>query len=383
MFFNSSSVEALRWGQACIPGVIFHYAKELDLDLEDIGIIAAIFYAFERSKPLYQTGIKAGQVLQACPSLSKQKLTRRLNRLNKMQILTVKDNKAFAEKEIFIEPLFAKIESLIIRDHKTISATNRDNDYESIIASYKDRIEQLELQLEEQTTNTANEIIFSSVADKQFSMVADFIAEKTGNLLSVKMANELKKWLDELAFTPEFLLCILELCFERQIYNPKEISIIARDIKAYSINSVEGLQIYFSKYIDNEKMSAIRTRQFDPDIMEFGNFTGVDMNADARKNIYYKWRYDWGFSHAMIMKAGEVMCQRTKNGGLEYIDSVLNNWMRKEIRQVDQAEQEVKEFTSKKKQERNASTQSKKKIDPPEYEIYVPPASLESLKSKA
>ena len=33
-----------------------------------------------------------------------------------------------------------------------------------------------------------------------------------------------------------------------------------------------------------------------------------------------------------------------QNGGLEYIDSVLNNWMSKEIRQVHEADKEIREF---------------------------------------
>ncbi len=381
MFFNSSAIEALRFGHASIPGVLFYYAKELDLDMEDIGIITSIFYAFERSKPLYQTGLKVGQVLQACPALSKQKLSRKLARLDKMQILRVSDNKSFTDKEIYLEPFFAKVESLIIRDHACLSDNKSQDmqaDYESLIESYENRIEQLELQLEEKIKSTDIEIL--ALADNQYRRVADFIAKKTGNLMSVKMANELKKWLDELAFTPEFLLCMLELCFERKLYNPKDISRIARDLREYSINTVEGLEIYFRNYVDNEKESAIRTRQFDPDIITFGTFTGIDMGAEARKNVYYKWRYDWGFTHPMIMKAGEVMCQRTKNGGLEYIDSVLNNWLRKEIRQVEEAEKEIKEFKNRNKQEKPAAV-NKKKPDTPEYEIYVPPSSIEELKS--
>lgn len=382
MFFNSSSVETLRWGTVSIPGVLFNYAKELDLDMEDIGIIATILYALERSKPLYQTGIKVGQVLQACSSLSKQKLSRSLTRLSKMGIIKVNDKRPFTERDIYIEPLFAKVESLVTRDHSMLSSQKKEfpeqKEYESLIESYENRIKQLELQLE-QAENVDIELV--TIGDEKYIRVADFIAKKTGNLMSVKMANELKKWLDELAFTPEFLLCMLELCFERKIYNPRDISKIARDLKEYSINSVEGLEMYFKKYVDSKKQTAIRSRQFDPDIIEFGNFTGIDMTAEARKKVYYKWRYDWGFTHSMIMKAGEVMCQRTKNGGLEYIDSVLSDWLSKEIRQVEQAEQEVKEFTNKKKKERKTTTTKKTKIDTDEYEIYVPPTSIEEFKS--
>lgn len=384
MFLNSSSVEALRWGTVAIPGVLFNYAKELDLDMEDIGIIATILYAFERSKPLYQTGIKVGQVLLACSSLSKQKLSRRLNRLNKMGIIKLSDTKPFTQADIYIEPLFAKIESLVIRDHSLLSDCKEKSlsqeEYNSLIESYENRIKELELKLEQANNQADNESIeLVTIGDRKYIKVADFIAKKTGNLMSVKMANELKKWLDEFAFAPEFLLIMLELCFERKIYNPKDITIIARDLKEYSINTVEGLEMYFKKYVDNEKQSALRARQFDPDIIEFGNFTGIDMTAEARRKVYYKWRYDWGFSHNMIMKAGEIMCQRTKNGGLEYIDSVLNDWLSKEIRQVEEAEKEVKEFSNRKKKDyhKNTAPANKAKNDINDYEIYVPPTSLE------
>ena len=63
--------------------------------------------------------------------------------------------------------------------------------------------------------------------------------------------------------------------------------------------------MYFKNYVDSGKNISLMARRFDPDIMEFGNFTGIDMNAEARRRIYYKWRYDWSFSHAMIMKAGK------------------------------------------------------------------------------
>lgn len=105
--------------------------------------------------------------------------------------------------------------------------------------------------------------------------------------------------------------------------------------------------------------SKIPVNQFDPDVMEFGKFTGIDMNAEARRNMYYKWRYDWGFSHAMIMKAGEIMCQRTKNGGLEYIDSVLHNWMSKEIRLPEDADRELKEYKSRQKSDKPTPKKSK------------------------
>ncbi|MDD2586676.1 MAG: DnaD domain protein [Syntrophomonadaceae bacterium] len=387
---RSASLEIHRWGYANVPGIIFYYSKELDLEIEDIGIIATIIYSFQRAKPLYETGIEAGQVLQACPSLTKQKLSRRLNRLAKSGIIKIEEgNKTFADKEIYIEPLMDKLESLVIRDHPKLrfekdTAAEEIEKAEAIALEYRKKVEQLELELDaaKQKSVSLNTIDVYNDGNNNYKKLADFIAKKTGNLLSVKMSNELKKWLDELAFTPEFLLCMLEFCFERKINNPRDITRIAKDLKEYSINTVEGLGLYFKNYVDKDKNTALRISHFDPDIIEFGNFTGIDMNAEARKKVYYKWRYDWRFSHAMIMKAGEIMCQRTKNGGLEYIDSVLHDWMSKEIRQVEDAEKEVREFKSRKKTEKKSSSTKKDTTKSTDYELYIPPGDLEEIKSK-
>lgn len=371
----SASVEILRWGQASIPAVLFCYGRELDLTIEDIGVYAAIFYTYEKSKPLFQSGVSVGQILQMCPLISKQKLARSINRLEKLSLLSLHGNGSFMDKRVGLEPLFSKLEELIIRDHhlltKSETAVNED-----IIAEYRLKIEQLELALEEEKNRNIPEMLTNS--NGNFKKVADFISKKTGSLMSIKMANELKRWLDEMAMTPEFLLCMLEMCFERNIYNPRHISSIAKDLKEYSVNSVEGLENYFKKFVDDGTKSKLPRSEFDPDVIEFGKFTGIDMNAEARRNIYYKWRYDWGFSHAMIMKAGQIMCQRTKNGGLEYVDSVLYNWMTKEIRLPEDADRELKEHKNSYKSEKSTH---KKVPESEEYEIYISPVRLEELKS--
>lgn len=378
-----STVETYRWGFASVPGVLFFYAQELDLEVEDIGVLSSLFYALQQSRPLYQTGISTGQVMQACPFLTKQKLSRKLTRLEERSIICLdKSKKNFTERVIFIEPLLDKLDQLLRRDHPQMSAgDSKDEKNDQLLQQYQERILELESQLEEENKSQLTADI-TSYANGGYKKVADFISKKTGNLLSVKMASELRRWLEEMAFTPEFLLCMLELCFERNIYNPREISRIARDLKEYNVNTVEGLELYFNTYTDPKKSPEVRLEQFDPDVLEFGQFTGIDMNAVARKKVYYKWRYDWGFSHAMIMKAGEIMCQRTKNGGLEYMDSILNNWMVKEIRRVEDAEKEFREFKKRSKGEKKLASQPTRKTPAAEYEIYVPPLSLEERKSK-
>ncbi len=378
---NSAALEIFRWGNANVPGVIFWYANELDLNMEDIGILSAIYYAFQRSKPLNQTGINIGQVLQVCPTLTKSKFSRQISRLEKLGIIKVEDkNRNFNDREIFLEPIMEKLCRLVTRDHDQLTEQKPLARNEKSSELLNSRIEQLELQLEEERRKTMY-VDFNHSNDKNYKKVADFIAKKTGNLLSLKMSHELKKWLDEMKYTPEFLLCMLELCFERNIDNPKSITRIVTDLKEYSINTVEGLNLYFKKYVDSD-LNHNNLAQFDPEVMEFGNYTGIDMSAEARRKIYYKWKYDWALTHALIMKAGEVMCQRTKNGGLEYIDSVLANWKAKNINKVDEAQKEIAEF--KNKARKSDFTVPKKQVTPnlSEYEIFMSPVVTEEIKSK-
>lgn len=337
-----AALEVYRWGFAHLPGAVFYYGKELELNLEDIGFLAALFYAYEQSKPLFQKGLQIGQLMVCCPILNTQKISRKITQLGKLGLIEIQDgkSKSFADKTIFLEPLMERLQQLIIRDHP-LHISNQEEINSAALEKYQQKIVQLELQLQEEKSKHTDAGINhgeSAQESANYRIVADFIAKKSGNLLSVKMENELQKWLDDLGFTPEFLLCMLEMTFERSIHNPRDITKIAKDLKNYSVNTVEGLESYFGKYVDSNR-SNLHTSQFDPDIATFGTFTGIDMSAEARKKMYYKWRYDWRFSHPMIMKAGEIMCQRTKNGGLEYIDSVLHNWLSKEIRSVDEAEE--------------------------------------------
>jgi Replication initiation and membrane attachment len=178
---------------------------------------------------------------------------------------------------------------------------------------------------------------------------------------------------------------MLELAFERNITNPRDITKIARDLKEYSISTVDGLDVYFRNYVDQDRNNYIHAHQFDPDVAEFGNYTGLDMKAEARKKVYNKWRYDWGFTHPMIMKAGELMCQRTKNGGLEYIDSVLKSWMTKEIRNLSDVEKEISSFKNRQKAGTKIGPGGQNlpgKSSSGDYEFYVPPEILAELKSK-
>ncbi|MGE5454610.1 MAG: DnaD domain protein [Methylocystaceae bacterium] len=376
--------EAFRWGFAQVPAVIYSYASELGLDVEDLGIMGAVFLALSRryDHNLLANQLNLGQVSEGYPGLSKSKLIRRLARWENLGIVTVEpnDDKDWQLRSFNLTPLFSRLGELLYRDNPVLAETaakvdKNTQELENRIQEYEQKLKNLEEQMADQDRTMV------ALAGDEYRQIADFVAKKTGNLLSGRMARELRKWVEEMGFEKEFLLAMLELCIEREINNPREITAIARGIKETGISNLEGMEAYFKRLVDNEPAHK-RLYQFDPEINEFATVVGIDMGAEARRRMYYKWRYDWQFSSEMIIKAGEIMSQRTRNGGLEYVDTVLANWRAKNIRTREEADNELLAFKrSKEKKPVDDRGPRSRASNPVDNQIYVAPAVLEKLKS--
>lgn len=366
-------LELLRWGFVQIPAMLYAYAVELDLDIEDLGIFGAVFYAFTlRSKPLFMTGVEVGQVMQVCPFLSKGRLARRLAKWEKLGLIRIEasSHTEFAARRLHLEPLYLRLKDILLRDHPELRDSRKA--VQGMLFTEQMRQLQEPKMAEEQDRQVQMPVDIRPSPDLNgYRRVVDFMAKKTGNLVSLKTANEIKKWLYEYSFQPQFVLCMLELCFERGISHPREIGKIAAGLRECSINSLEDMERYFREQVDGKTLNF--TPEFDPEVHEFGLLTGIDMRAEGRRKIYYKWRYDWGFSRDLVKKAGELMCSRTKSGGMEYVDSILASWKEKGISTLEEVEEELKKHKSQ-KQQKGTRKDKAKKGEEEEREIYLPPS---------
>jgi hypothetical protein len=180
-----AALEVYRWGFAHLPGAVFYYGKELELNLEDIGFLAALFYAYEQSKPLFQKGLQIGQLMVCCPILNTQKISRKITQLGKLGLIEIQDgkSKSFADKTIFLEPLMERLQQLIIRDHP-LHISNQEEINSAALEKYQQKIVQLELQLQEEKSKHTDAGINhgeSAQESANYRIVADFIAKKSGS----------------------------------------------------------------------------------------------------------------------------------------------------------------------------------------------------------
>jgi hypothetical protein len=363
-------LEIFRWGLANIPISVFQYARELELDMEDIGFLTALNSIFECSHASGQHGVSVGQLLKLCPFYSSARVAKRISRLQNLGLLMAIEGKPkhLANKILTLDPLWERLTALIKRDHGDLFAQQPEISAPPLLAAASEEKPRTEGLPSELPVAPEPEPRKAEEDGTPFSQLANFIAGKTGTPLSSAMSNELTKWLEEYQIKREFLYCLLDLCFERGINHPQELTRIVREIARYQVNTLAGLKEYFSNFIDQRTASGSWT--YDVELIELSKYLNIDMQAEARRNIYLKWREDWEFSQEMILKAGELMCSRTTKGGLEYMDSILSNWRTQNIRDTAAVEAEITRY-------RNDKQKQQKKLNPPraadpEYELYIP-----------
>lgn len=121
-------------------------------------------------------------------------------------------------------------------------------------------------------------------------------------------------------------------------------------------------------------------RHIKNDFKNFLDCTGISVIGQASRDTYVKWRFEWGFSHEIIMLAGQLMCKFANSPNLAYIDRILLNWMNLNIRSVPEANKAIESFRAERNDNKNLSPITKKacrknicETTGSEYELYIPP----------
>ncbi len=122
-----------------------------------------------------------------------------------------------------------------------------------------------------------------------------------------------------------------------------------------------------------EDESDLKEKDLQEEINEFSKYTAIEMSGNAARDTYLKWRFKWGFSHEMIMKAGQVMSQLAKVPNLAYTDRILSDWMKRRIRSVPEVERLLELFRANPVETLRPKSNKPKTNFSDEYDLYVPP----------
>lgn len=158
-------------------------------------------------------------------------------------------------------------------------------------------------------------------------------------------------------WSTDFILIFLQLCFERGENTLQKYQPVAKKVYTSGVHTVDEL-VAFMNDLDwiQYKVSEVKKC--------VGQYGGV---TRPQREMYLKWHRLWKFGHEVIMRAAEETV-RTNNPSFKYIDGILADWHKKEVKNVQDAEialqqhDQTKKLGKKQKGLFNKESNNKKRI---------------------
>ncbi len=180
-----------------------------------------------------------------------------------------------------------------------------------------------------------SEITRSAENNKKLSEMLQLAEEVLGRTLSTAEMKSLYWFYDSLGFSPEVILMLLEYCVSIGKKSMSYIERVASGWHKRGINSIEAVEKFLREdemkknYMNNLKnLFGIRDR----------NLTGIE------EDYLSKWHDKLDMSEEMIALAYEYCVLRINKISFPYMDKIIQEWDKKNIRTIDAAEKSNVEF---------------------------------------
>ena len=146
-----------------------------------------------------------------------------------------------------------------------------------------------------------------------------------GRPLSPKEMTTYLSWQDDFNFSSELILILFEYCVSRGKSDYRYIEKVAMAWKDMNITTVEEAQNYIKK--NEDKWVKIR---------HILNYLGIK-NPELMKpqeEMLDKWINDFNFPLDVIEKACNICFQRLNRADFKYIDGILSNWNKNNLKTI-------------------------------------------------
>ncbi len=157
------------------------------------------------------------------------------------------------------------------------------------------------------------------------------LAQQTlGRTLSDSDIETLYWFYDGLGFSPEVILMILEYCVSKDKRSMKYIEKVAIGWHENGVTTIDAAEKYMNEMQEKNSFSGNMRRLF-----------GIDRPFSKTEETYLKtWRDSYGMSGDMIALAYEYCIINTGKLSFPYMNSIVENWFKKDIFTVPDAEKE-------------------------------------------
>lgn len=174
-----------------------------------------------------------------------------------------------------------------------------------------------------------------------------------GRPLSPKEMTTYLSWQDDFNFSSELILILFEYCVSRGKSDPRYIEKVALGWKDMNIRTVEEAQNYIKK--NEDKWVKIR---------HILNYLGIK-NPELMKpqeEMLDKWINDFNFPLDVIEKACNICFQRLNRADFKYIDGILSNWNKNNLKTIAAIEEKDLKPTSPTQSKGNYTSNNSKRF---------------------
>lgn len=133
-------------------------------------------------------------------------------------------------------------------------------------------------------------------------------------------------WQEEFGFSSELILILIEYCLSKGKSDYRYIEKVALSWYDQKISTIEQAQNLIKKTEDKW----INMRK----ILTYLGITNTDI-MKPQQDIIEKWILTFRFSNEIIFKACDICFERLNRADFKYIDGILSNWNKNNIRTLD------------------------------------------------
>lgn len=145
---------------------------------------------------------------------------------------------------------------------------------------------------------------------------------------------------DELGFSPEAIIMLLEYCVSKDKRSMKYIEKVAISWHENGIITMSQIENYINS--EKEKNSYFYSLR--------KLFGITDRNLSKTEEMYLKaWKNEYGMSEEMVALAYEYCILSTNKLSFPYINSIIKGWFEKGIKTIEEAEKDHNDYKSKNK----------------------------------
>lgn len=188
------------------------------------------------------------------------------------------------------------------------------------------------------TKKTLTQIKKNPLADKELSQIASIAQDLLGKTLSDPDLRTLYWFYDELGFSAEVIMILLEYCVSKDKRDMRYIEKVAIAWHDRGINDLKSAEAYIENeahiskaYYELKKLFGITDRKL----------------SRTEESYMHTWLETYGMSVEMVALAYEYCIMAIGKMTFQYMNKIIENWHKLGIYSIEAAEQEHNDFKNK------------------------------------